>query len=802
MATYAWRKLTMEGMTATARVSLHFTRFPKEAADALYDLVSSGEGDRTKLGRALKNSPGLLEAHWDCGDKALHLACQGHRIDEIRWLIELGADPCAKRESDRGDTVLHEWLKNCGRADLRASVEMTQYLLEKGAIADDKAVLIAAHEGPFEVFRLVYEQAPRSNALSTQSLAEASSKGDIRIVQFLLAEGEATNGRAGDGWDESTLHRAANADVVRTLISAGASPNRFARYGSQETTPLHGACHGKTLDVIAALVEGGADVSVRSSTGRTPLAEVVAAQREDANEIIEYLIANGAKTSGDTGPLVAAMDRPQLVRALISKGFDPGEVKFQEMPVFRDLNRYHAYETREDGWAPFFNLSFSAFLLALGNSREVDNHPQGSVLFLKKLAAHDTVAFDQLVAKAFPPGSDASRALPNPSNNYRGFAGFALMVATANALGAWTGLPEESVCKLIAASVTEFKRIGDNELRMFSFLEAFRARELVDDFSEGVLLPHIIVEARDRSGDTSTLNKEHRLHNTVDNKFVRRLRPLAAEMLFGGRNVWDSLKMVDRWFARRAGLVMANASSVTSGIRDFPGKNGWERLLKDGQVAVPERLGVGMQIIEVNTHGDATILGEALENCFSHSANPDQYVRNGLHLFALRDAEGRDVAMFELQKSVSKNECRVKFHNGVIKQKSPLGPDKRMIVNWFIEELNNRRVEADWNANSQEAIDHRELISRIGYVPTPEKVERAWRTFHDSRLRLPVVGSDGLPILDEKASEKNGGAIYRQGHAPFLPTRVRKQKLAEGIDAAGIRGRLEALIQELTSNSR
>ena len=63
------------------------------------------------------------------------------------------------------------------------------------------------------------------------------------------------------------LHSASTADVVAALVEAGANPNARDEYG---ITPLHWAAANRTAEVVTALLEAGADPKARNSAGKLP----------------------------------------------------------------------------------------------------------------------------------------------------------------------------------------------------------------------------------------------------------------------------------------------------------------------------------------------------------------------------------------------------------------------------------------------------------------------------------------------------------------------------------------------------
>src|SRR5215831_2206164 len=120
------------------------------------------------------------------------------------------------------------------------------------------------------------------------------------------------------------MHAAAfgNFDILKLLIDAGADIK--ARNDMDATALLWAAS-----DPVKArlLIERGADVTVASRQGRTPL--MVAAARKGAAAIVELLLAKGADVHtkdllGNTALTLAARAGDlETVNLLMAKGADP-----------------------------------------------------------------------------------------------------------------------------------------------------------------------------------------------------------------------------------------------------------------------------------------------------------------------------------------------------------------------------------------------------------------------------------------------------------------------------------------------
>jgi hypothetical protein len=93
---------------------------------------------------------------------------------------------------------------------------------------------------------------------------------------------------------------------IEVLLASGVDPN--GPYGGRGRTPLVHAIHTNRRDVVAALIDGGADVNRAMGAGMTPL---MLATAYGYNDVVELLLTRGAdpytRTSGGLSALDFAM---------------------------------------------------------------------------------------------------------------------------------------------------------------------------------------------------------------------------------------------------------------------------------------------------------------------------------------------------------------------------------------------------------------------------------------------------------------------------------------------------------------
>lgn len=125
-------------------------------------------------------------------------------------------------------------------------------------------------------------------------LHDAAGAGDVSLVELLLDMGA---GEIVDDGVRSPLYCVGNecsgpggGRIVRALLARG-STNVNAVHGVKRCTALHMAARRGNVDVIGALLDGGADLAARDSAGDTPLRRAVNCNKVEAARL---LLARGA----------------------------------------------------------------------------------------------------------------------------------------------------------------------------------------------------------------------------------------------------------------------------------------------------------------------------------------------------------------------------------------------------------------------------------------------------------------------------------------------------------------------------
>jgi ankyrin repeat protein len=118
------------------------------------------------------------------------------------------------------------------------------------------------------------------------ALIRAADYGTVAVVQALLAAGVSVNARSRKHGDIALSRAIARGrtTITAALLVAGADPNQGDRYRRR---PLHEAA-GRSPEAVRQLLDHGAQVDARDSTGQTPLIVAVGAP------VLRVLLAAGA----------------------------------------------------------------------------------------------------------------------------------------------------------------------------------------------------------------------------------------------------------------------------------------------------------------------------------------------------------------------------------------------------------------------------------------------------------------------------------------------------------------------------
>jgi len=281
-----------------------------EQPDAIPLYYAALCGFRGLVERLLNTHPQDLNAKGGDWGAPLNVALREGHLDIALSLLDRGADG----ENGGEKTGLYS-------ASSRGYADVVRSLIDRGA---DLNAICGDYVG--------------SDDVKWTPLHVATYREHRDIAILLLEHGADTETRSS--WDQTALYMASSlgyADIVRSLIDRGADLNAICQdyVGSDDVkwTPLHGAIYKERRDIVALLLERGANAETRSSWDQTAL---YMASSHGYTDVVRALIDRGADLNaicqGDYGlddmkwtPLHVAIFKgtPSIARTLLEHGANP-----------------------------------------------------------------------------------------------------------------------------------------------------------------------------------------------------------------------------------------------------------------------------------------------------------------------------------------------------------------------------------------------------------------------------------------------------------------------------------------------
>lgn len=292
-------------------------------AEQLFEAASNVQTLRTLIGRVqtninVKNADEMT---------ALHLAIEAQDAHCVEALLEHGADVEAVDPHDR------------------------------------RPLFIAVRQRQFEAVRIILDQGALTDTMSQghTPIHEAAIQGDVDIMELLLSHGADVNALSWD--DKQPLFYAVhfgNVEVVKVLLSHEADPNFFSSYAAEKDEPptcLHLAAAKDNVEIMAALLDGGAKPDLRDSAGATPIFRSVEARSLDGVRLLRRygasldVVSSNKKTVADivdgNAEMIELLKADPVVRGPRIRGRVPLEddqsvfkaLKHPEPPAKHDRNK-------------------------------------------------------------------------------------------------------------------------------------------------------------------------------------------------------------------------------------------------------------------------------------------------------------------------------------------------------------------------------------------------------------------------------------------------------------------------------
>lgn len=262
-------------------------------------------GDETRVRDAIERDPATAVrpdpvTRWT----PLHAVCASrwHRLDPsraaglaatARLLLDAGADPNARigpAGRSAGSSPLRCAAGSASQGLGNATI--VRLLLERGAVVEDHDLYLAAFGGDeHECLRVMLDHA-------------GAAESEVALSASLSGGGELL--------------------ATRMLLEAGADPRRFADEPGQPSSAVYFAVkNGCSAELIALLIDHGADPRLPGPDGRSPAWLAAINGRDD---LLELLGRDDAHGVGDTARFVATCMRGDRLAVTALTTADPGLV--------------------------------------------------------------------------------------------------------------------------------------------------------------------------------------------------------------------------------------------------------------------------------------------------------------------------------------------------------------------------------------------------------------------------------------------------------------------------------------------
>ena len=188
------------------------------------------------------------------------------------------------------DNILQEVIRKSDISSIKTTLERRNEIINPYAIGTTP-LMMAAQEGYVEAVLLLLEHGDDVNAKNEggeTALTLAADSGHTETVAVLLDHGADVN--VIDNYSDTPLANAAyneHLDTLRLLLKYGADPDVVNV--NSDLTPMSIAIAYDRFNVVAILLEGGADPNKADKDGRTPF---MMALRDEAT--IRTMLAHGA----------------------------------------------------------------------------------------------------------------------------------------------------------------------------------------------------------------------------------------------------------------------------------------------------------------------------------------------------------------------------------------------------------------------------------------------------------------------------------------------------------------------------
>lgn len=305
---------------------------------AFFDAVARDDTNEVK--KLLENKSYLAFMRWPNGQTPLHIAALWNAKNSVDYLLKKGVD-INTRDAEANTPLMT--LLSADNGDVSPeTVGMANYLLDNGADLqsldndDESVVHLAVRRGSKELLNVVLKRGAnpntrnRLNQTPLDLLLPGAYEGRTRRLSASLA---------GLNFEKNISR-----DLVALLLEKGAEQKEVDTQGN---TPLLRAVAMRDAKLVELLLNTGADVNAINSQGETALMRYVsyASNNKDSIEIAKLLIEKGADINASTqygeSVLLRALGNSniELTRFIVEKGADLNASRAGgDVPLFRIIS--------------------------------------------------------------------------------------------------------------------------------------------------------------------------------------------------------------------------------------------------------------------------------------------------------------------------------------------------------------------------------------------------------------------------------------------------------------------------------
>jgi ankyrin repeat protein len=239
---------------------------------------AAGEGD-LKIVKALIAEGVGVDVPDSKGRTPLFAASAGGHTEVVRYLLETGADPLRKNLEEETPLILA--CRSSSLATVQCLVEAGAPLADRTTWASNTPLSEASARGYLDIVEYLISKGAIPDTMAWNPMVSACANGHLEVVKCLEKHGANLQGIHGSPIGAACFN--GRMEVVKYLVGRGVPVNESL---GPVLNPLHEAAAGGHFEIVKYLIKCGADKSLGHENKQTPAHE---AGRKGHFEIFEYL---------------------------------------------------------------------------------------------------------------------------------------------------------------------------------------------------------------------------------------------------------------------------------------------------------------------------------------------------------------------------------------------------------------------------------------------------------------------------------------------------------------------------------